>query len=217
MQLQIGIEYVLEFDTSWEAEAWAEAIAESREALVRAAAERRWECVGRLLRSGRLPAAREANGRGALHYACGHGDYATVMALLEAGTPVCVAGASHRTHRIGCVACTAFAPACAPRLTLVPRVSPPLTRRPPSPVAPLRPSQTTPAGIHRPLPYRPSHIRRTAGNPGPISPRSASSLLATFVSSEPSPESSRRYRKSSPAPNSMLWPTSTQPDGTTRH
>ncbi|KOO29835.1 hypothetical protein Ctob_011285, partial [Chrysochromulina tobinii] len=91
MQLQVGIEYVLEFDTSWEAEAWAEAIAESREALVRAAAERRWECVGRLLRSGRLPAAREANGRGALHYACGHGDYATVMALLEAGTPVCVA------------------------------------------------------------------------------------------------------------------------------
>ena len=74
------------------------------------------------------------------------------------------------------------------------------------------PSQTTPAGIHRPLSYRPSHIRRTAGNPGPISPRSASSLLATFVTSEPSPESSRRYRKSSPAPNLMLLPSSTQPD-----
>jgi hypothetical protein len=73
------------------------------------------------------------------------------------------------------------------------------------------PSQTTPAGIHRPLSYRPSHIRRTVGNPGPISPRSASSLLATFVSSEPSRESSR-HRKSSPAPNSMLLPTSTQPD-----
>lgn len=171
MQLQIGIEYVLEFDTSWEAEAWAEAIAESREALVRAAAERRWECVGRLLRSGRSPAAREANGRGALHYACGHGDYATVMALLEAGTPVCVAGASHRTHRIGCVACTAFAPACAPRLTLVPRVSPPLTC--PSPVAPPHPSpplprrppppsQTTPAS--RPLGWQPSSLTLTSSS-----------------------------------------------------
>ncbi len=97
LQRQTGVEYILEFDTSWEAEAWADAIAESREALVRAAAERRWECVGRLLRSGRLPAAREANGRGALHYACGHGDYATVVALLEAGASVCVAGA-HRQN-----------------------------------------------------------------------------------------------------------------------
>ena len=146
MQLQIGLEYVLEFDTSWEAEAWVEAIAESREALVRAAAERRWECVGRLLRSGRLPAAREANGRGALHYACGHGDYATVMALLEAGTPVCVAGALHRTHRLRRLPrlrpCLRPAPhPRAPNLA-PPSTVAPLTRRPP-------PSQTTPAS--RPL------------------------------------------------------------------
>ncbi len=77
------------------------------------------------------------------------------------------------------------------------------------------PSQTTPAEIHRPLPYGPSHIRRAAGKPGPVPPRSASSPLATFVSAEPSRESSR-HRKFSPAPNSMPWPTSTQPDGTTR-
>ena len=136
MQLQIGLEYVLEFDTSWEAEAWVEAIAESREALVRAAAERRWECVGRLLRSGRLPAAREANGRGALHYACGHGDYATVMALLEAGTPVCVAGASHRTHRLRRLPRLrpCLRPAPHPR---APNLAPPQPS-PPSPVAPPR-------------------------------------------------------------------------------
>ena len=135
MQLQSGLEYVLEFDTSWEAEAWVEAIAESREALVRAAAERRWECVGRLLRSGRSPAAREANGRGALHYACGHGDYATVMALLEAGTPVCVAGASHRTHRLRRLPRLrpCLRPAPHPR---APNLAPPLNRRPPHPSPP---------------------------------------------------------------------------------
>ena len=47
-----GIDYVLEIDTLWEAEAWADAIAESREALVRAAASQRWDCVARLLTSG---------------------------------------------------------------------------------------------------------------------------------------------------------------------
>jgi hypothetical protein len=79
------------------------------------------------------------------------------------------------------------------------------------------PLHTTPAEIHRPLlPYGPSHIRRAAGKPGPVPPRSASSPVATFVSAEPSRESSR-HRKSSPAQNSMPWPTSTQPDGTTRH
>ena len=52
------------------------------------------------------------------------------------------------------------------------------------------PSQTTDANILRPLPYRPSHIRRAAGKPGPVPPRSAASPVATFASSDPSRESS---------------------------
>ena len=84
MQKQ-GAEYVLELDTSWEAEAWASAVGESREGLVRAAASERWADVMRLLRAGRDPDGREANGRSALHYASCHGSVETVGALVDAG------------------------------------------------------------------------------------------------------------------------------------
>ena len=84
-----GFEYVLELDTPWEAEAWAQAIAESREALVRAAAAERWVDVTRLLQAGRHPNGRESNGRSALHYAACHGASETVDELLYAGASAC--------------------------------------------------------------------------------------------------------------------------------
>ena len=84
-------EFVLELETPWEAEAWAEAISESREALVRACDSGRWESVPRLLDAGRAANVRESNGRSALHYACGHGERAAVRALLDAGASTSLA------------------------------------------------------------------------------------------------------------------------------
>lgn len=83
-----GVEYFLELDTSWEAEAWKQAIDEAREALVRCACHGRWESVRRLLLAGRSPNTREANGRTALHYAGGHGETGALAALIAAGASV---------------------------------------------------------------------------------------------------------------------------------
>ena len=111
-----AVEMLLLLPSSWEAEAWSEAIAESGGALVRAASLQRWgcaarcnirrnsgairrnssekprrnshRCVDRLLALGRHVTSAEPNGRTALHYAAGYGDGGAIRVLLEANADV---------------------------------------------------------------------------------------------------------------------------------
>lgn len=75
--------------TSFEAEAWKEALYEVRAAVVTRAAASHWSQVRRLVHAGRDCNVKELrSGRSALHYAAGYGEVAAARDLVDAGASV---------------------------------------------------------------------------------------------------------------------------------
>ena len=84
-----GEEAVLTASTPFEVDAWAEAIRETKGALVGAAQQKQWRRVRDLAHAGRDANTRDgANQRTALHYVSGYGDTRTATALVTRGANV---------------------------------------------------------------------------------------------------------------------------------
>ena len=84
-----GGEAVLTASTPFEVDAWAEAIRETKGALVGAAQQKQWRRVRDLAHAGRDANTRDgANQRTALHYVSGYGDTRTATALVTRGANV---------------------------------------------------------------------------------------------------------------------------------